>query len=157
SVPASEARPSEPIRDLVYLADPLSAPDSKLVVLRGGQLSVRKWLDVAPWSELPTTDADTGKPIVFEAIVPVLAEVGGSLTTGTNFGLIGISDQKRLYAVSLSGACTDLKVSDVDVEQPGDRERGRPVPPRPVAVLRDEDLFIAFMRVADPSPVLFHL
>src|SRR4029079_18995345 len=51
SVPSSAADPTATIDDLVYLTD-----TSMLFVLRGGQLSVRKWPDGPQWTPLETKD-----------------------------------------------------------------------------------------------------
>ncbi len=142
TVPALAARSAAPISDLVYLAT-----TSTLVALRGGQLSVRQWGDTAPWTPVTTTTPDPRTneplPVVLEAIAPILT--GDALTTSTAAGLVGISDDGKLYQVAADGQCTDLERTNVDVNV------------RPVAVLNAARFFVTFARTSDHNPVLFHL
>lgn len=138
TVPTTQAKPSAPITDLVYLTD-----TSMLFALRGGQLSVRKWQDAAPWTPIETKNGAT--TIVLDAIVPILTASGGSLGTSTIAGILGISSDKKLYQVTVAGACTHLHLTNVDISV------------RPVAVLQGGDFFVTFMRGSVRNPVMFHL
>lgn len=144
TAPTTQAMPTASISDLIYLADP-----STLVALRGGRLSVRQTQNEAPWTpvetkEEKTEDKNSGKPVVLAAIVPILTALDGSLVTSTGAGMLGISSDKRLYQVSITGICTPLDPTNVDASV------------RPMAVRHDSKLFITFMRVSQPNPVMFN-
>jgi glutathione S-transferase len=140
TVPTTQAAPTASISDLVYLTD-----TSTLVALRGGQLSVRKWQDAAPWmpvktEEKKTEDKNSGKPVVLDAIVPILT-VDGSLAVTD---MLGISSDKKLYQVSVTGVCTPLDPTNVDASV------------RPIALRQDGNLFITFLHASGGNPVMFH-
>lgn len=140
AVPTTEANPTASISDIVYLTD-----TSTLVALRGGQLSVRKWQDAAPWTAVETKDKNSGDRLVLDAIVPILTGSANSLVTSMVAGMLGISNDKKLYQVTAAGICTPLDLTDVDAGV------------RPVGVLHEGDLFITFMRASQRNPVMFHL
>jgi hypothetical protein len=140
TVPTTQAAPTASISDLVYLTD-----TSTLVALRGGQLSVRKWQDAAPWmpvktEEKKTEDKNSGKPVVLDAIVPILT-VDDSLAVTD---MLGISSDKKLYQVSVTGVCTPLDPTNVDASV------------RPMAVRQGDDLFITFLDASERNLMMFH-
>lgn len=144
TVPTTQASPTASISDLVYLTD-----TSTLVALRGGQLSVRKWQDAAPWMAVKTEEKKpeektSAKPVVLDAIVPILTASDGSLAAPAVTDMLGISSDKKLYQVSVTGVCTPLDPINVDASV------------RPMAVRREGNLLIAFMRASQLNPVMFN-
>lgn len=135
AVPTRAASPNALISDLVYLAD-----TSMLVALRGGQMSVRQWPSGPQWTPVETRDGPA--PVVLEAIVPILT--GAALESSTVAGMIGVSSDRRLYAVSSAGVCTGLPLADVNADV------------RPVAVLRDMALIIALAHTSPRDLVMYH-
>jgi hypothetical protein len=96
--------PGAAVEGLVYLA---GAP-ALLVALFDQRVFMSEWstdLPVAAWNEIDTKDGNT--TIKLTSIVPVLVDDGsGRLVTSRTAGMIGISDQKKLFQVAANGACT---------------------------------------------------
>jgi hypothetical protein len=138
-LPASTARASDPVDGLVHLAG--VAP--KLAALQGTRLYVRDLAVGSQWDEIDTEDAGNN-PIALKSIVPVLLETGG-LVTSVAEGMVGVSDNNKLYTVTTAGLCTQLSPTDVDIDV------------RPVAV-RDAagDLVVALAKTTAGDLVMFH-
>ena len=77
--------------------------------------------------------------------MPVLLEAAGGLVTSVAEGLVGVSDDNKLYTVTPAGLCTPLSPTDVDTEI------------RPVAVRNTAaDLVVAVAKTTPGDLVMFH-
>ena len=94
--------------------------------------------------QIDTKDAGNN-PIALKSIVPVLLETAGGLVTAAAEGMVGVSDDNKLYTVTTAGLCTQLSPTDVDIDV------------RPVAV-RDAagDLVVAVAKTTAGDLVMFH-
>jgi len=89
---------STPVSGLVYL----SGTPSKIMALHRGLLFERDWPNGTKWTPVPTD-------VELKSIVPVLvADAEGRLVTSLVDGMVGISDDNKLFSISASGACTQL-------------------------------------------------
>jgi len=138
SPPTTPANPEAKIADLAYLAD-----SATLFSLRGGQLSSRPWPEAGPWVPIGTKDGSAA--ISLDTVVPVLIDSSGSLVPSSTAGLLGVSNDNKLYRVTAAGACTALDVADADAGV------------SPVAVIHGTDLLVTFMHTGTINPSMFHL
>lgn len=139
-LPAGTAPASDPVDGLVHLGG--AAP--KLAALHNNRLYVRDLAVGSQWDEVETKDA-ANKRTALESIVPVLRETASGLVSSTTEGMVGVSDDNKLYTVTLAGLCTELSPVDVGIDV------------RPVAV-RDAagSLVVAAAKTTPGDLVMFH-
>jgi hypothetical protein len=139
-LPAGTAPASDPVDGLVHLA---GAPP-KLAALRSRRLYLKNVAAGSQWNEVDTEDAANNR-IALKSIVPVLVETPAGLVTSITEGMVGVSEDNKLYMVTTAGVCTPLSPIDVSTDV------------RPVAV-RDAagDLVVAVAKKTSGEFVMFH-
>ncbi|HET7055153.1 MAG TPA: hypothetical protein VFI12_01755, partial [Thermomicrobiales bacterium] len=125
---------------LVYL----SGISPTIAALRDGHLFLRDWPNGAQWNEVDTVQGSND--VTLTSIVPVLVENhSGQLVTSAAAGMLGISDNKKLFHVTTAGVCTPvLSAFDFDTEI------------RPVAIEVGGDRIVAAVTESDPPELVAH-
>jgi hypothetical protein len=139
-LPAGTAPPSDPVDGLVHLG---GAP-ALLAALRSSRLYLRGLAAGSQWDEIETKDG-ANNTISLKSIVPVLLETPAGLVTSAAEGLVGVSDDNKVYTVTTAGLCTQLSPTNVDIDV------------RPVAVRNAAgDLVVAVANTTPGELVMFH-